>query len=305
LLKPVYSDEHVVGDIEEINTALEENQYVNIIIWLKDNEFTSPEYQEDLDIKRNEIDKIQDKVLSRLSEEDFILKYRYEATNGFAGIISKSGFEKLLNDNNVKEIYLDREIKAFLAESRQLINADNIESFGINSSGVTVCVIDSGINYTHPALGSCTTSQFMAGNCNKVISGVDYCNGPFCSGPTDFNPMDESGHGTYVAGIIASEDNQFRGVAPATKLVAVKVLNGTGSGTFSALAAGIDWCRINSNLFSIKIITMSLGDGSSYNSTNPCPFFVGSTILNAYNAGIFIDAASGNQGYISGISYPA
>ncbi len=298
-----------MGDIEEIQSKLEENSKAGIIVWLKDNKFTSPEYQEDLNKKIQEVRKSQDLTLSKLTEKDLRLTHRYTSINGFAGIISKSGFEKLLNDENIREIYLDREIKAFLTESRPLINANNVESLGINGSGVTVCVLDTGIDYTHPALGGCTTSQFLSGNCNKVIGGIDLCNGntfppepPIhpCSGPGDLNPMDENGHGTHVAGIVASTNNTYRGIAPGAKLFAVKVLNESGAGTFGSVAAGINWCRVTANIFNIKVITMSLG--ASYTT---CPTSINTAIQDAYNAGIFLDAASGNNALTNIISYPA
>ena len=95
---------------EEILEALKTSDFVDVIVWLKDNEFTSPEYQDNLDKKRAEISKMQNDVLSRLSEDEFKLKQRYSVTNGFFGSVSEIGFGKLLADLNVEEIYLDKEV---------------------------------------------------------------------------------------------------------------------------------------------------------------------------------------------------
>jgi subtilisin family serine protease len=95
-------------------------------------------------------------------------------------------------------------------------------------------------------------------------------------------------------------------MAPGANLAAVKVFDSTGSGTFGAVAAGIDWCRTNAATFGISVINMSLGDSGSYTSTT-CPVIgtVNTAILNAYNANITPVASSGNDGYTNGISFPA
>jgi len=296
--KTVSSTELPLGDIDEIEKTLKEGE-VNVIIWLKDNQFTSPEYQGNLDEKRAEIKQIQDKVLSVLSKDEFKLKYRYKVTNGFAGAISKSGFDKLKNHPDVVQIFLDREVHATLAESRPLINADDVENIlGYTGKRITVCVVDSGVDYNHPALGGGFGPGF------KVVGGYDFCNWLWCLGPNDPNPMDENGHGTHVAGIVASQDSTHRGIAPLANIAAVKVLNSRGSGTSSAITAGIDWCVNNAATFNIKVITMSIGDGKQWSSTN-CPKHSDPSLQNAYNAGIFTDAASGNENFTNGINYPA
>ncbi len=286
------------SEVQELQNAFEQSNEVDVIIWLKDNQFTSPEYQEDYDLKRAEIRKIQDRVLSTLDENEFHLKYRYIITNGFAGRLSRSGYRKLLQSPDVNSIYLDRVVKASLDESRALIDADDVQSLGVDGSGVDVCVLDTGIDYTHPALGGC-----FGPGC-KVVMGYDFCNGPYCTYANDTNPMDENGHGTHVAGIVASSDSTYRGIAPGVTLGALKVMNASGEGTFGAVAAGIDFCTLYAVPFNTKVITMSLGDGNSYTVGN-CPTGLSPVIQNALQAGVFVDAASGNEGYTTGISYPA
>src|SRR3982751_4459038 len=85
----------------------------------------------------------------------------------------------------------------------------------INGKGVTVAVIDTGIDYTQKVLGGGFGTGF------KVVAGYDfYDNAP--------DPMDESGHGTSVAGVIAAKPYKvgnitYQGVAPGAKLVALRV----------------------------------------------------------------------------------
>ena len=283
----------VGGDIEEIENAFLEKDSIDVLVWLKDNEYTRPEYQADLDKKRIEIRKIQDKVLSELSEDEFELIAKFEVTNGLAGSITKEGFEELKENKYVDSIYMDRVVYAALAESRPLIKADMVERrYHVTGEGVTVCVLDTGVDYTHPALGGC-----FGENC-RVVGGYDFSN-------IDEDPMDDNGHGTHVSGIVASSDITYRGVAPDAKLAAVKVLGSDGRGHIIRVGLGVDWCVANKDRFNIKIITMSLGrEGRVYDDSS-CPTDINPSINNAINSRIFVDAASGNDGLMNGVSHPA
>src|SRR3989344_1133076 len=73
--------------------------------------------------------------------------------------------------------------------------------------------------------------------------------------PTDGNPQDYYGHGTHVSGIIASNDATYKGVAPGTRIMNVKVLNQYGWGYESDVVAGIEYSVNNG----AEVISMSLG----------------------------------------------
>lgn len=94
------------GDIDEIQTLLTENAWVRIIVTLKGNEFTAPEFQ-DYDKKRAEIQKIQEAALATLTEEDFIVHRKFQLTAQFSGTVSETGMEKLLKSPHVVSIHLD------------------------------------------------------------------------------------------------------------------------------------------------------------------------------------------------------
>ena len=279
------ASEGVADDSAKIAELLQTTRQVGIIVWLKDNQFTAPTYQADLNKKRAEIRNIQDAVLSSLSPQDFTLTYRYTVTNGFAGTVTKPGFEKLHAHPQVAQMFLDRRMRATLIESRPLVTADQVENtLGFTGAGVTVCVLDTGVDYTHPNL--------------PFIAGDDFIE-------FDGDPMDDHGHGTHVAGTVASTDGTIRGIAPGAGLAAVKVLDAGGGGDASSIGAGIDWCANNASLYNIKVITMSLGEYGAHYSVIDCPAYLDPAIANAFNAGIFVDAASGNDGFFDGISYPA
>src|SRR5438552_593250 len=96
---------------------------------------------------------------------------------------------------------------------------------------LTICVVDSGVDYTHPDI---------AANAKRLPDGSlghDFVNG-------DNDPMDDGGHGTYMAGIAAAVMGNGHGVAGVSQanLVAAKVLGPDGAGTEANLALGIRWC---------------------------------------------------------------
>jgi subtilisin len=133
---------------------------------------------------------------------------------------------------------------------------------------IKVAVLDTGIDGAHPDL---------APNYKGGISFV----------PDETSPQDFNSHGTHCAGTIAAAINDAGviGVAPAAYLYAVKVLNRSGSGQFSWIIAGIDWCITNG----IKIISLSLGGSSA-------PTALETMCNTAWNRGLLIVAAAGNSG---------
>ncbi|MFH0840785.1 MAG: S8 family serine peptidase, partial [bacterium] len=148
------------------------------------------------------------------------------------------------------------------------------------------CIVDTGIDYTHFDLGGCDSASFLAGNCSKVLGGYDFVN-------SDSNPMDDYGHGTHVAGIVASENNTYRGVAPGAKLVALKVCDSGGSCSDADVQAGIDWCVNNASKYNITVISISLGDCSNHN-TYCSDDVLASSINLAAAQGIVVSVAAGN-----------
>ena len=264
---------------------------------------------------RDYIKRQQDSVLSTLtvynfsdipiaSSYDFRLGNRYVSVNAFSGRLTKSGLDKLKLNRDVKKIYLDRKLKLSLDESAPLIHATNVwakklHGINITGEGQTVCIIDTGVDYNHSALGG--------GWGNKVIAGYRFLDGGKDIQNCSLVPsacFDDEGHGTHVAGIVASEDSVYRGIAPNAKIVIIKACGPSGC-LESDIAAGIDWCSSNSELYNISVISMSLGQGT-YNESSQCdPYVVANAISKAKANGIISLASSGNDRSDEGIAYPA
>ncbi len=133
------------------------------------------------------------------------------------------------------------------------------------ASSVFAYVVDTGIDATHVEFGG------------RVNSGFDAVNGG--SGQSDCN-----GHGTHVAGTIAS---QTYGVAKAARLVPVRVLDCNGSGTYSGVIAGLDWIAQNRPSTQRAIVNMSLGGGASSS--------LDSAVASLIASGVAVVVAAGNS----------
>ncbi|MBI2653138.1 S8 family serine peptidase, partial [Candidatus Woesearchaeota archaeon] len=239
-----------------------------------------------------------------LEDYDFELTNTYATVNGFTGKLKKSSYEKMKNNPNVAGIYKPKEISILLSDSAGIINATRVWSLIYNETNITgkgesVCVIDTGVDYTHPALGNCSTATFTNGTCQKVMGGYDFVN-------NDNDSIDDHGHGTHVAGIVASINDTIRGIAPDANIVSIKVLDASGNGNSSNLISGIDWCVNNASKFNISVISMSLGTSVLFTShcDNDDPLLT-SSIANAIAKNISVIAATGNADSPTGIASPA
>ena len=209
----------------------------------------------------------------------------------------------LQSNPNVQAVYYDYPIHGFLQQATSIVNASsswNLKIGGSNLTGLgeTVCIIDTGINYTHPDLGGCTQSDFLAGNCAKVLGGFDFVN-------NDNNPYDDNGHGTHVAGIVAGA---IIGTARDSKIISIKVLDSTGTGYTSDITKGINWCVGNASLYNISVISMSLGTSDLFGGyCDSIGDFSGikTAVDSAIAKNISVIASSGNDGNYSRIASPA
>jgi subtilisin len=151
-----------------------------------------------------------------------------------------------------------------------LVQAPAAWANGYNGKGVNLAILDTGIYIGHPDL--------------TIAGGVS-----FVQGVTSYN--DGYGHGTHCAGIacgkgvMAPSGYNVYGVAPAANLYAVKVLDDTGSGMFSWIIAGMNWCVANK----MNVASMSLGSQAS-----PQVAFA-TAIHNCQNSGVTVVVAAGNS----------
>lgn len=222
------------------------------------------------------------------------------ALRGFAVKLTDTDLAKLRADSRVRFISEDREVSiagfssasgqgGFSSAPLKQVVPTGIRRIGAipphfpssKGTGVTVAVIDTGIDLTHPDLR------------DGIIANTN-CVDPKATG------NDDHGHGSHVAGTIAGRNNMIGvvGVAPEAKLIAVKVLNAGGSGSWASVICGVDWVTSHANQYNIKVANMSLGGwGSSDNNcgiTNNDAFHM--AVCNSAAAGVTYVVAAGNSG---------
>ena len=124
--------------------------------------------------------------------------------------------------------------------------------YKVDGSGLSVAVIDAGVNYNHEALGG----GFGIGR--KVVAGYDFTtntNDPFAT------TLD---HGTAVAGLIASNDPNHLGIAPGADIVALRVFDNNNQGDFNKVADALQWVIDHHDAYHISTVNLSLSDGRNY-----------------------------------------
>ncbi|HEY0996115.1 MAG TPA: S8 family serine peptidase [Gemmatimonadaceae bacterium] len=195
--------------------------------------------------------------------------------NGFAGSISDAARAGLLRDARVARVEQDGIAYASTTQSGATWGIDRIDqralplsstySYTATASNVYAYIIDTGIRFSHSEFGGRATSGYDA-----VDGGsADDCNG----------------HGTHVAGTVGGANY---GVAKGVNLVAVRVLDCSGSGSWSGVIAGMDWVAQNHR--SPAVANMSLGGGASTSVDDAAKRMIASGVATGIAAG------NGNQG---------
>jgi len=202
-----------------------------------------------------------------LNEQDVIIHHTFDDLHAVSATISVAGKDALLDSPSVKFIEDDPEVKTTSQEGSwgyKSLNIEKTKQSGLTGKNIKIGILDTGIRMDHPDL--------------QIENGVS-----FVQGASTYN--DDNGHGTHVAGIIASKDNDIGvvGVAPDAQIYAVKVLNQYGEGNQSDVVAGINWAIENK----LDIINLSITSSSG-------SYLLQEALQRAYDQGIMIVAASGN-----------
>lgn len=185
-----------------------------------------------------------------------------------------AGFWQRVVDGDLargSRIWLDRKLQPALADSVPQVGAPIAHAAGFDGTGVTVAVLDTGIDAAHPDLAG------------KVVDAINF---------TSEGDEDTVGHGTHVASIVAgtgaASGGANQGVAPGASLLSAKVCERTGC-PFSAIISGMDWAA---NTQGADVVNMSLtGPGS----VGVDPLEEALNNLTASTGTLFVVAA-GNEG---------
>ncbi|MFF7379995.1 S8 family peptidase [Streptomyces massasporeus] len=207
-----------------------------------------------------------------------------KALNGYAATLSATEARQLAADPAVASVEQNQRVTLAATQTNAPWGLDRVDQAALPlsgtytypdsaGSGVTVYVIDTGVRITH---------QQISG---RAAHGYDAVDG-------DNNASDGNGHGTHVATTIAGTTY---GVAKKAKIVGVRVLNNSGSGTTAGVIAGIDW--VTQNHSGPSVANMSLGGGASAT--------LDTAVRNSIASGVTYAVAAGNSSTTASSSSPA
>jgi subtilisin family serine protease len=243
----------------------------------------------DLDIKKARHRAVKQGVKAQFAGADYQEVRDYDSLPmAHVQVNSRRALVKLLSHKNVVGIYENTTGNHSGTENLTLIGQPAAATAGYTGAGTTVVVLDTGVNYTNPAFGGCTAPGVPAATC-KVVAAFDVA-------PSD-NSMDDTGHGTNVAGIVAA-------VAPGANLAVLDVFT-PGTGAYATdIIAGINWAIANQALYNIKSINMSINWTKKY--TSSCTLsWATAPFASARAAGILPVVSAGNLGWTDGVAEPA
>jgi serine protease AprX len=215
-------------------------------------------------------------------------RYReHKLTNAVSARLNPEQIVEFRNDPDVEGISPDSDVNApgtagtyssdVVADVKQTLGLGN----WFTGSGLTIAVIDSGV-----AAGVDFDS--------RIIGQFDFTGGRY---GVLSAPFDDYGHGTHIAGLIgsngSSSNNKYAGIAPTSKILALKVLDKKGGGKTSDVINAIEFAVANKARYGIKVINLSLGH-PIYESAKTDPLV--QTVEAAVRAGIVVVVAAGNYG---------
>lgn len=246
-----------------------------------------------------------EEYINMLTEEheDFISTVGYSPTReyftAFNGIAFRSDNDQMLHEivsampsTEGYKVWPLRVSRINLVDSVPLIGATTFWNLTNNTQGqgVSVAVLDTGVDYTHPAFGSCTNLS----NCSKFRGGFDFAY-------NDSDPMDDNGHGTHVSSTVAgiASPNSSNGVAPGAQLGALKVCFNNALCYQDDIIEAIEYAiDPNGDLnFNDKYDIISMSLGGSGTPDDP----TSQAVDNANDIGSLVVVASGN--FWSGSTY--
>lgn len=241
-----------------------------------DNSTTSHALENDMDLEKVTI-LFHDHVDESLIPKNRIT-YQFEAIPAISANLTSDEISLLQSNPSIKMVSIEKPVTITATQTadwgHEVIGVSLMQSASLSGKNIKIGILDTGIDRAHPDLHVSAGRNFIDNNSNY---------------------QDDNGHGTHVAGIIASLNNDIGtlGIAPNSSIYALKFLDTNGEGSTTDLAAAIDWA-IQQDL---DILNMSFGlSGSDPIITN--------LLDKAYKNDMLIVGAAGNEG-VNSVAFPA
>ena len=239
-------------------------------------------------------------------EVGFQTQFRYWLIDSIAGSVELSRIHELIELPGVVFVELDGILEIQMEDVVPAHGVDLVwQDTGYTGAGVTMAIIDTGIDGNHSGLDDLDDDNST--NDTKVIAFYDAINNPGARNGSEIFPYDDNGHGTHCAGITAGTGAptfQHIGVAPHANLVGVKVLSGSGSGSFAQVMAGMEWTVEKRHEFNIRAASMSLGGPGAIEWTSAEEESVNRMANEMMRKGVALFIAAGNSAGTATIGTP-
>lgn len=216
---------------------------------------------------------------------------------GVAGRVPANRIGALAAARGVRQVAPDAVLRVLTASGgapppvrsvyRAEVRADRLAAAGGRGQGITVALLDTGISPARDLAGRVLP---VRDDLTGEVSPCENLSGePTCA--------DGYGHGTFQAGLIAgsgaASHGRFTGVAPAARLLSIKVAAADGSADVSNVLAGIQWAVSFKDRYRIRVLNLSLGtDATQSWRSDPLNY----AVERAWAAGIVVVVAAGNRG---------
>lgn len=329
------TQDHLLGSVSEESEKSAEEELLELIDSVKDEinskaassiilriqaPFT-PEgllSEAELNTQKNNIESLKASILSELKNVAPSLQDKAEGLEGLPYIEITLGnsyeLESVLKTKGIIGIEKNELQEPGLTQSNPLISAPTAWAAGANGSGVSVAVLDTGVDKNHPFLSGKVVSEACYSKAGGAGSGTTLCPGGVTSstavgsGRNCSASVSGCDHGTHVAGIVAGKNATFSGVAPEASIIAIQVftnISGSARAYDSDIIKGLQRVYALRNSFDIAAVNMSLGGGQYFSACDAAQSSTKTAIDNLLSVGIPTVIASGNNGYTTSISSPA
>lgn len=313
-----------VNDLRNLRVKAKELGHLSVIAGLRMKSGNDADLDERAQSdQRSRIAVMQESLLGEFAAGAREGAKRFRYSPHVALTVSPETLEYLLRSERVTSVEEDIAVKPMLSQSVPLINANKAWAAGYGGSGWTVAILDTGVQSNHPFLAdkvaheACfSTANSSLGSQSLCPNGADQQTGIGAAAPC----ATDCEHGTHVAGIATGASASLSGVAPNASVIAIQVFSrftteaqcGAGQAPCVKVLSS-DWMRALEYLYSIRTqhriaaVNMSLGGSKSAGYCDGYSDVRASkqVIDNLRAAGIATIIASGNDGYVDAIGFPA
>jgi serine protease AprX len=226
------------------------------------------------------VEGIDDRIKKYIKKYGGRITEEYPFINACSTVIPPAGIKPLETLIQVHYISLNYPVYAHLNNTKTIMSSGTAHNQGLTGRNINIALLDTG-TYPHPDL---------IRPINRIICFKDFVNNHEFA-------YDDSGHGTFTAGIIAGNGSmskgEYTGIAPGSGLISLKVLDGSGNGWTSTVLTGMQWVYENREKYKIRVVCLPLGS-PGFLPGNSDPLSRGAQVL--WDAGIIVCASAGNNG---------